>query len=170
MLKWNAVFKNAIWQQGNGDISWDDFTIELSTDEEIADTGVLAFFYYKTENIYFALEDHSEMSLTILDTEAHDSLGDDLNDFINIFFRTAEPSLDIEEANSIIQYLHHLEDDVAFDFLYSDNMSFEYSRFGIFLIIVRPILQMTLMKTRIIIATFPFQNFLMKNNYQSNRF
>lgn len=130
LLKWNAVFKNAIWQQGNGDISWDDFTIELSTDEEIADTGVLAFFYYKTEGIYFALEDHSEMSLTILDTEAHDSLGDDLNDFINIFFRTAEPSLDIEEANSIIQYLHHLEDDEAFDFLYSDNMSFEYSRFG----------------------------------------
>lgn len=123
--------KQAVDQQNNRSISWEDMTVEVLSEEEAAEIGVLVFIYFKNNDIYFSLEDTSEMTLTLVTQEAVDEIGENLDNFVNIFVRTADPSLDIEEAEWITSLLHHLEDDQNYSIGDSEMMTYEHGRNGV---------------------------------------
>lgn len=106
-------------------------TVEVLSEEEAAEIGMLVFIYFKNNDIYFSLEDTSEMTVTLVTQEAVTEIGEELDDFVNIFVRTADPSLDIEEAEWITSLLHHLEDDQNYSIGDSEMMTYEHGQNGV---------------------------------------
>lgn len=125
--------KVAILQQENEAFSHNNLTVEKISEEEReeAENNLLAYFYMDVPDIYFALEDTNEFSLTIVTEEAAGSLGDNFNDFINIFIRASDPTIDLDEgrqAASIASRLSSTND--QYNFFQTDFVSIEYSSDG----------------------------------------
>lgn len=123
--------QNAILQQRNDAFSFNDITVDELTEEETAENGVLAYYYVENEDTYFTLEDSYEFSLTIVTKEAVDDFGDNLVDFVNIFARTSDPTLDLDEGREVSSYLNNLANsDKNYTFTETKYISFEHSRNG----------------------------------------
>ena len=97
-------------------------------EEEPAKNAVLAYYYVDNEDTYFTLEDSYEFSLTIVTEEVVDDFDDNLVDFVNIFARTTDPTLDLSEGRGVSSYLAN--SDKNYTFTKIKYIFFEHSRNG----------------------------------------